>query len=159
MTDWLHSVRTDGLPLHCIIVTLHTCIVVLHACIALYWLNVMLIVRHCSWIVPSVTFNKFNTDKLSAIPQWCITSDRICVSVFFCVCFFFFLVGTSVRTDRLTWLYATELKLTGNNWNLSVHPWHHSYIQTKRKKKNWNLSVHPWHSCSDTYDGLLRHTD
>jgi hypothetical protein len=136
----LHS-RTDG-HIHCIAFALH-CIVLhcitlyciaLHCyciacitlhyvtCIALhtYW-TVMLIVRHvCSWIVPSVTFNKFFAIE-------CITSDRICV--FVCLCLsvtFFFWLRTSDGQTYL--LYATELKLNWNNWNLSVHPWH-SYMQ------------------------------
>jgi hypothetical protein len=129
MTDWLHSVRTDGLPLHCTCIALH-CIVLLHCivvlcialhyialhcialhCIAAYWLNVMLIVRHvCSWIVPSVTFN--------VLPP----IGSVCLFVVFVRQLFFGSGPPYGRTDLL--LYATELKLNWNNWNLSVHPWH-----------------------------------
>jgi hypothetical protein len=155
MTDWLHSVRTDGLPhtllhcialhcivLHCIAFTIRTCIT---HCIALhcitYWLNVMLIVRHvCSWIVPSVTFNSLPLN---------FTSDRICV-LFVCVCPSRFLAPDLRWTDSY-WLYATELKLNWNNWNLSVHPWH-SYILTfyidisilAEKMTSFNTSVRPY---------------
>jgi hypothetical protein len=62
--------------------------------------------------------------------------------------FFFFLVGTSVRTDRL--MTVCDWTVNWNNWNLSVHPWH-SYILTR---KITETCLHPWHSCSVRTDGL-----
>jgi hypothetical protein len=48
---------------------------------------------------------------------------------------------------RLTWLYATELKLNWNNWNLSVHPWYrtyHFYIDISiLARGKWLHSVRP----------------
>jgi hypothetical protein len=142
--NWLTSFRTDGrtsirITLHCIVlhyIALHciaciTCIAlrVLHCtlhCIA-YWLNVMLIVRHvCSWIVPSVTFKTYKFKSKFFAINYGLRSD-LCVSVSF-VCNVF--LAPDLRTDGQTYLlYATELKLNWNNWNLSVHPWH-SYILT-----------------------------
>jgi hypothetical protein len=134
MTDWLHSVRTDGLPLHTLCIAFTLCAlcalhcIVLHCialhyihCIALriyciaYWLNVMLIVRHvCSWIVPSVTFNVLPRSDLCFLCRLSVT--------------FFFGSGPPYgRTDLLDCMRLTELNW--NNWNLSVHPWH-SYILT-----------------------------
>jgi hypothetical protein len=66
----------------------------------------------------------------------------LCVCLFVCpYFFFFFLVGTSGRTDlldcmRLNWNWT-------NNWKLPS-PWH-SYILTGKITET--LSVHPWHSC------------
>jgi hypothetical protein len=137
MTDWLHSVRTDGLPyIHCIAlhcIALH-CIalycIVLHLlyCIALhciaYWLNVMLIVRHvCSWIVPSVTFN--------VLPP----IGSVFVFVYFFFFFFFFWLGPPYgRTDlldcmRLNWNW-TEITETC----LSIRDIFRTYWQEKNLK-------------------------
>jgi hypothetical protein len=138
----IHSVRTDGLPLHtlralhcialCIFIALHwpndTCIA-LHTdwtiinsranfCQWMYYLQWMtyffsVFVRQL-FLVPDLRFKcafaiecKFKT--IFAIE--CITSIG---SV--CLCFFvrqLFLARTSVRTDRLTWLYDwTETEIT-----------------------------------------------
>jgi hypothetical protein len=106
MTDWLHSVRTDGLPyihyiaLHCIALR----------CIALRYIALRthcILTEQCTaclLLLPSVTFNW----------MYYLRSDLcfVCLSVTYF--FSFFVWDLRTETGRLT-VPATELKL---NWNI-----------------------------------------
>jgi hypothetical protein len=137
--DWLTSFRTDGRTsvltyVHCIAllhcIALHC--IALH-CIAYHWLNAMLMV-HFALELCHRSFNKFEqilswiNSRANFLPLNVLPRSDLCVCLFVCPSAFFWL--RTLRTDGQTyWLYATELKLNWNNWNLSVHPWH-SYILT-----------------------------
>jgi hypothetical protein len=154
MTDWLHSVRTDGLPyIHCI--ALH-CIVlhciVLHCIvrIALHCITCILTERNvnsmhvCSWIVPSVTFTNSRANSLRANKSdGNFHSFRCITPVFWCVCL------SVLVCNIFCWLYG-RTKSVRPYIEISIH-WaighrFNSFPLNKKSDGNFTFSSVNWRS-------------